>query len=78
MRTETLTYLKEHANNLDLTRPMLVTQNGKARYIVQNVEDYEFQQDSLALLKMLTLSGNSLKQGGIKNEINIDDAFAEE
>ena len=74
MRTETLTYLKEHANNLDLSNPMLVTQNGKARYVVQNVEDYEFQQNSLALLKVLTLSENSLKQG----KISLDDAFSDE
>ena len=73
MRTQTLTYLKEHANNLDLTSPLLVTQNGKARYVVQSVEDYEFQQDSLALLKILNLSENSSKQ----NSLTIEQAFAD-
>ena len=73
MRTETLTYLKENANNLDLSSPMLVTQNGKARYVVQNVEDFEFQQDSLALLKLLALSDNSLKQ----DKIDFDDIFSD-
>jgi PHD/YefM family antitoxin component YafN of YafNO toxin-antitoxin module len=73
MRTETLTYLKENANNLELTSPLLVTQNGKARYVVQSVEDYEFQQDSLSLLKMLTLSEKSSKQ----NTLTIDEAFTD-
>ena len=73
MRTETLTYLKENANNLELTSPLLVTQNGKARYVVQSVEDYEFQQDSLALLKMLTLSEKSSKQ----NTLTLDEAFTD-
>jgi PHD/YefM family antitoxin component YafN of YafNO toxin-antitoxin module len=73
MRTETLTYLKENANNLELTSPLLVTQNGKARYVVQSVEDYEFQQDSLALLKMLTLSEKSSKQ----NMLTLDEAFTD-
>ena len=73
MRTETLTYLKENANNLELTSPLLVTQNGKARYVVQSVEDYEFQQDSLSLLKMLTLSEKSSKQ----NTLTLDEAFTD-
>jgi len=73
MRTETLTYLKENANNLELTSPLLVTQNGKARYVVQSVEDYEFQQDSLSLLKILTLSEKSSKQ----NTLTLDEAFTD-
>lgn len=72
MRTETLTYLKENANNLELNSPLLVTQNGKARYVVQNVADYEFQQESLALLKLLTLSEQSLK----RDSLSVDEAFS--
>lgn len=73
MRTETLTYLKEHANNLELDSPLLVTQNGKARYVLQNADDYEFQQESLALLKLLNLSEHSAKSG----TIGLDEAFSE-
>ena len=73
MRIETLTYLKKHANSLELDSPLLVTQNGKARYVVQNAGDYEFQQESLALLKLLTLSDHAARKG----TISFDDAFAE-
>ncbi len=71
MRTETLTYLKENANNLELDSPLLVTQNGKARYVIQNAEDYEFQQESLALLKLLTISN----QASLEGTISLEDAF---
>lgn len=63
MRTETLSYLKEHANHLELDTPLLVTQKGKARFVVQNADDYEYQQESLALLKLLVLSERSAKNG---------------
>ncbi len=72
MRTETLTYLKENANNLELDSPLLVTQNGKARYVIQNAEDYEFQQESLALLKLLTISN----QASLEGTISLEDAFS--
>lgn len=73
MRTETLTYLKKHANHLKLDSPLLVTQNGKARFVMQSVEDYEFQQESLALLKLLTLSEKTQQKG----LIDLEEAFAE-
>ena len=46
MCTETLSYVKEHANHLELDSPLLIT---------QNVEDFEYQQESLGLLKLLSL-----------------------
>jgi len=73
MRTETLSYVKEHANHLELDSPLLITQKGKARFVLQNVEDYEYQQESLALLKLLTLS----EKATTKEALTIDQAFAD-
>ena len=73
MRTETLSYVKEHANHLELDSPLLITQKGKARFVLQNVEDYERQQESLALLKLLTLSDKQAKE----NSLTVDQAFAD-
>lgn len=71
MQTETITYLKEHANTLELREELLITKNGKPAFVVQSYEDYQFQQDTLALLKMLKLSEKSL-QG---TELSLDQAF---
>jgi PHD/YefM family antitoxin component YafN of YafNO toxin-antitoxin module len=73
MRTETLSYVKEHANHLELESPLLITQKGKARFVLQNVEDYEYQQESLALIKLLVISDKS----GKKSSLSIDQAFAD-
>ncbi|WP_196140659.1 type II toxin-antitoxin system Phd/YefM family antitoxin [Aliikangiella sp. G2MR2-5] len=74
MRTETLTYLKENANRLEVNEPLVITQNGKAKYVVQDVDDYEFQQESLALLKLLTLAEHSAQ----KETLSLDEVFGEE
>lgn len=71
MKTSTVTYLKENASNLELDEPLLVTQNGKPAYVVQDVRDYEFQQESLALLKLLSLSEKSLQQQGGLSEAEV-------
>jgi len=73
MQTETLSYVKEHANHLELDGPLLITQKGKARFVIQNVEDYEYQQESLALLKLLVLSDKASQ----KEVLSIDQAFTD-
>ncbi|HEY0922956.1 type II toxin-antitoxin system Phd/YefM family antitoxin [Rheinheimera pacifica] len=71
MQTETITYLKEHANTLELREELLITKNGKPAFVVQSYQDYQFQQDTLALLKMLKLSEKSLQV----TELSLDQAF---
>jgi PHD/YefM family antitoxin component YafN of YafNO toxin-antitoxin module len=73
MRTETLSYVKEHANHLELESPLLITQKGKARFVLQNVEDYEYQQESLALIKLLVISDKSSREG----ILSLDQAFTD-
>jgi len=65
MQTETVTYLKENANNLNLDEVILVTKNGKPSFVVQSYEDYMYQQDSIALLKLLTLSEKSASDASL-------------
>jgi PHD/YefM family antitoxin component YafN of YafNO toxin-antitoxin module len=45
---------------------MIITQNGEAKVILQDVRSYEQLQESLALLKILALSNKSLNEGKFK------------
>ena len=38
MQTETITYLKEHANTLELQEELLITKNGKPAFVVQSYQ----------------------------------------
>jgi prevent-host-death family protein len=71
MRTETITYLKENANNLTLDNELIITKNGKAAFVIQSIEDYEELRESMALLKLLKLSEKSLES----SPLTIDEAF---
>ena len=68
MRTETITYLKENANNLTLDNELVITKNGKAAFVIQSIEDYEELKESIALLKLLKLSEKSLKNSPLTFE----------
>ncbi|HDP94984.1 MAG TPA: type II toxin-antitoxin system Phd/YefM family antitoxin [Candidatus Aminicenantes bacterium] len=59
-----ISYLKAHASEMlrDLSnnqKTMVITQNGEAKAVLQDIKSYEEMQESLALLKMLSLSSKS-------------------
>jgi len=59
-----ISYLKAHASEIfrDVTnnkKTMVITQNGEAKVVLQDVKVYEEMQESLALLKILSLSKKS-------------------
>ena len=63
-----ISYLKAHASEIirDVSnnqKTMIITQNGEAKVILQDVKLYEQIQQSLAMLKILALSNKSLKDG---------------
>ena len=63
-----ISYLKAHAAQIirDLSEhpgTLVITQNGEARAVVQDIASYEQTQESLALLKMLMQSTQSMEAG---------------
>ena len=65
-----ISYLKAHASellrNVAKTRNALViTMNGEAAVVVQDLASYEEMQESLALLKMLAQSRDSVEAGRV-------------
>lgn len=67
-----ISYLKSDAAQIvkDLTasgEPLLITQNGEAKLVVQDVMSYEDTQQTLALLKILVLGHKDIVQGRFKD-----------
>ena len=67
-----ISYLKTHASEVirDVSenyKTILITHNGEAKAILQDVKVYEKQQDAIALLKILALSSKSAKEGRTKS-----------
>jgi prevent-host-death family protein len=66
-----ISYLKAHASEIirDITanqKTLIVTHNGEAKVVVQDVKVYERQQETLALLKILAQSSQTFRKGGFK------------
>lgn len=72
-----ISYFKAHASEIirEIShgqQPMIITQNGEAKAIIQDIVQYEQTQESLAMLKILAQSTNSLNNGKYKPA---DDVF---
>lgn len=73
-----ISYLKAHASELirDITttrQALVVTHNGEAKVVIQDIRSYEQMQETLALLKILTGSKENMRRGKSRS---MDSAFS--
>ncbi len=66
-----ISYVKAHAADIirdaATTRtPIIITQNGEAKAVLQDIASYEEIQESLALLKILALSQKDTQEGRVE------------
>jgi prevent-host-death family protein len=47
-------------------RPVIITQNGRARVVVEDLRSYEETQESLALLKIVAMGRQNVREGKFK------------
>jgi prevent-host-death family protein len=67
-----ISYLKAHAAEVarDLGKqgqPLIITQNGEAKLVVQDIESFERTEETLALLKILALGKRQIGQGRVQD-----------
>ncbi len=62
----------EILNRCDEGSPVYLTKNGRGRYVVQSIADYEKQQATIRLLAELSRGIESLRREG---GLTIDEAF---
>jgi prevent-host-death family protein len=65
-----ISYLKANAAEVlqvleEQRTPMIITQNGQAKAVIQDVASYEETQETLALLKILALGSRQFERGEI-------------
>lgn len=66
-----ISYLKANAAEVlealaQRREPLVITQNGEARAVIQDVASFEETQETLALLKLLTLGQQDVEAGHLK------------
>ncbi len=65
-----ISYLKAHAAEIvrklgEQREPLVITQNGEAKVVIQDIESYEQTQETMALLKILALGMRQIEEGRI-------------
>ncbi len=73
-----VTYLKNKAADVlkhinETHRPMIITQNGEAKAVIQDPKSYEDMKNTITILKLLSFAEEDIKNGNLHNE---DDVFS--
>ena len=68
-----VTYLKSRASDLlkqinETHRPVVITQNGEPRAVLQDPESYENMRNAIGLLKLISLGEEDIKDGKSKSQ----------
>ncbi len=66
-----ISYVKAHAAEIVRTlaerpEPLIITQNGEAKAVLQDIGSYEQMQETLALLKILALGDRQIEAGEVQ------------
>jgi prevent-host-death family protein len=65
-----ISYLKAHAAEIvrnmgEKREPLVITQNGEAKVVMQDIRSYEQTQETMALLKILALGSRQIEEGKV-------------
>ena len=71
-----VSYLKLHSADLlnqvnETHRPVVITQNGEPRAVLQDAESYENMRSALGLLKLLAQAENDVRNGNVTEQAQV-------
>ena len=75
-------YLKENADEIVRTLserggPLIITRDGEAKAVVQDIGEFERTQETLALLKILSLGRKQIEEGRVRPAAEVTSALRE-
>ena len=73
-----ITYLKTRAADLlnqvnETQRPVIITQNGEPRAVLQDPKSYEDMRDALGILKLISQGEEDIRKGKFRSQ---DEVFS--
>ena len=71
-----ISYLKAHASEIvrtlgDHKEPLIITQNGEAKVVMQDIDTFERMQETMALLKILALGNRQIEAGQVETAADV-------
>ena len=70
-RIKPISYLEPHASEIvrtldDQGGPLIITQNGEAKAVLQDIDSFEKTQETMALLKILALGSRQIEAAQVQ------------
>ncbi len=77
-----VTYLKSKTADVlkyinETHRPMIITQNGEAKAVIQDPKSYQDMRNALAMMKLLSFSEEDIRNGNLHSEEDVFNAVEE-
>ena len=77
-----VTYLKSRAADVlkyinETHRPMIITQNGEAKAVIQDPKSYQDMRNALAIMKLLSFAEEDIRNGNLHNEEDVFNSVEE-
>ena len=71
-----ISYLKANAADVldklqENRQPLIITQNGEAKAVIQDLATYEATQETMALLKILALGKQQIEDGKVASHADV-------
>ena len=71
-----ITYLKSKTSDVlkqinETHRPMIITQNGEAKAVIQDPQSYENMKNAIAMLKLFSFAEEDIKNGDLLDESEV-------
>ncbi|PWC16238.1 type II toxin-antitoxin system Phd/YefM family antitoxin [Brenneria roseae subsp. roseae] len=71
LRVTTVSAFKKELAGMDVSEPVIVTQNGEPLYVVQDPVQFEMQQEQMALMRLLSFAEKDVKAGRIVSSADL-------
>ena len=73
---KSVSYLKSRAADLlcqinETQRPVIITQNGKPRAVLQDPKSYEDMRNAIGLLKLISQGESDVRNGKVKSQDSV-------
>ena len=77
-----VTHLKSKAADVlkyinETHRPMIITQNGEAKAVIQDPKSYQDMKNAISLLKLLSFSEEDIRNGDLHTQEDVFDSVEE-
>jgi len=77
-----VTYLKSKAADVlkyinETRKPMVITQNGEAKAVIQDPKSYQEMKNALAMMKLLSFAEEDVRNGNLHSEEDVFNSVEE-